>query len=85
MRVSSPFTRKQHAKEDTRIRGGEREEKFSSSSSIHLPNFFKHRVSIIVAKIHDGSDRSSSVIIKLWASYSSANGISLGLSEAEPA
>ena len=33
-------TREQHPKEEASIRGGEREEEFSSSHSIGLPNFF---------------------------------------------
>ena len=37
---SREATREQHAKEDASVRGREREEEFSSSHSIDLPNFF---------------------------------------------
>ena len=37
---SREATREQHAKEDASVRGGEREEEFSSLHSIGLSNFF---------------------------------------------
>ena len=37
---SREATREQHAKEDVIVRGGEREEEFSSLHSIDLSNFF---------------------------------------------
>ena len=37
---SREATREQHAKEDVSVRGGEREEEFSSLHSIDLSNFF---------------------------------------------
>ena len=37
---SREATQEQHTKEDASVRGGEREEEFSPSHSIGLPNFF---------------------------------------------
>ena len=59
---SREATRQQHTKKDASVRGGEREEEFSSLHSIDLPNLFWRLGSKDAAKIHDGSARSSSVI-----------------------
>ena len=59
---SREATREQQAKEDASVRGGEREEKFSSLHSVDLSNFFWRRVSKGAAKVHVGSARSSAEI-----------------------
>ena len=59
---SQEAKREQLSKEDASVRGGEREEWFSSLHSIDLSNFFWRRVSKGAAKINGGSARSSSDI-----------------------
>ena len=75
LRASSPFgeVAKSHPKEDTSVRGGEREEEFSSSHSIGLPISFSPVVLKVKQKFMTGQPGA-----RVSSSYSSFS-LPLGL------